>query len=101
MTFTLRLPIEEVARWAARYRYSPTAEAELQTVVAPAVRARGYLERSEFLALCRWKTTRTQSRCATNPADFIEAVTRTAFSTEHERHIVLIAMHPAPGYHYC
>lgn len=83
MTFTLRFPIEEVARWAARYRDSLDAEAEFETVVAPAVQARGYLELSEFLALCRWKTVRTQSRCAKNPADFIAAVTRIAFSTEH------------------
>ena len=48
------------------------------------MRARGYLLRSEFLALCRWKTPRSQPRCARNRDAYIREVTRIALSTRNE-----------------
>jgi hypothetical protein len=49
------------------------------------VKTRGYFLRDEFLLLCHWKTPRSKPRVASNQADYIEAVTRTALSTSSER----------------
>ena len=53
--------------------------------LAPAARDRGYLRRTEFLALCRWKTPRTIKRCASNSTQQIRDATQLAFSTRDER----------------
>src|SRR6266516_4640671 len=62
--FQLRFPPSEIAHWAKRYSY---AEEDGRVERAgSAARERGYLRRSEFLALCRWKTPRTAKQCASN-----------------------------------
>ena len=81
--FRLRFPVRDIGFWAARY--STPSEDLIASRVGPAARARGYLTRAEFLTLCRWKTPRTQSRCETNDASFVQAVTRVALSTSDER----------------
>jgi hypothetical protein len=81
--FKLRIPENDLARWAEGYSYP--RESEIVDGVAPAARARGYLTRDEFLRLCRWKTARSQSRCAANEDEFVQEVTRVAFSTAHEQ----------------
>jgi hypothetical protein len=80
--FKLRISENDLARWADLYSYTP--ESEIEDGVAPAARARGYLTRDEFLRLCRWKTPRSQSRCAANDAAFVEEVTRVALSAASE-----------------
>jgi hypothetical protein len=47
-------------------------------------RARGHLTRADFLSICRWKTPRSQSRCASNSASFIEEATRVSLSSAQE-----------------
>jgi hypothetical protein len=81
--FKLRFPTQDIAHWAARYSYP--GEDRIVRRVAPAARARGYLRQSEFLEVCKWKTPRSQSRCATNPADTIREATRLALHTADER----------------
>ena len=80
-SFRLRMPETELSTWAARY--SVPADAEVEKV-GPSARARGYLERDEFLELCRWKTPRSQPRCAANSEEFVREVTRTAFGTRND-----------------
>src|SRR5688500_10478112 len=75
------MPEEEMDSWADRYFYP--GDSDIEQVVAPA-RARGYLVRREFLALCRWKTPRSQPRCRRNRGDYVREVTRVALSTENE-----------------
>jgi hypothetical protein len=81
VNFRLRLPENELATWAKRYSYP--GDAEIEARVKPA-RARGHLLRDEFLALCRWKTPRSQPRCRRNRDDDIRDVTRIALSTTDE-----------------
>ena len=81
MSFRLRVHEGELASWAKRYSYPGDAEMEAQ--VRPA-RARGHLLRREFLALCRWKTPRSQPRCRRNGDDYIREVTRIALGTKNE-----------------
>jgi hypothetical protein len=78
----LRFPECDIAYWAARFPSS--AESTVESRISSAARRRGYLTRKEFLAICRWKTPRTQQRCARNRPAFVKAVTRLAFATGDE-----------------
>ena len=79
--FQLRFPIRELGYWAERYDY----DEKLIAPIVPTVRRRGFLTKQEFLAVCRWKTPRSQPRCRTNSPDLIREVTRCALSTSAER----------------
>jgi hypothetical protein len=74
------MPEAELSRWADRYSYPSDAEIEK---IGASARARGYLERDEFLELCRWKTPRSQPRCEANSEEFVREVTRAAFGTRN------------------
>nr|WP_145924091.1 hypothetical protein [Halomonas elongata] len=81
--FKLRFPEKEIAEWASLNKdlgYLP-----FENVIGPAVAERGYMERREFLEMCRWKSPRTQSRCASNSESYIKEVTSVALSTQSEQ----------------
>ena len=80
--FRLRFPPAEITRWATSFTDPHAAVVDR---LSPAARARGVLTRNEFLALCRWKTPRTQPRCATNTAARIREATQVALATDDER----------------
>lgn len=82
-SFKLRFDKKAIREWASRY--SVDYDTEVETIIAPQVKVRGYFLQDEFLYLCRWKTPRSQKRVASNPADYIEAVTHSALSTPNER----------------
>ena len=79
----MRFPEKEIPLWASRYSYAN--DDKLENVIAPAVQSRGYFTKEDFLTLCRWKTRRTQRRCAENEEAFINEVTRTALTSSNER----------------
>jgi hypothetical protein len=79
----LRIPLQEVERWAARY--DATQDAAIEQDVVPRVREAGWFSKPDFLALTRWKSPRSQSRCASNTEDYIKAVTQTALATPSEQ----------------
>ena len=81
--FKLRFPPAEIPQWAGRYSYA--GEDRLMDRLAAPARHRGYLRRSEFLALCRWKTPRTTKRCASNTAQQVRDATQLALGTGDER----------------
>jgi len=80
--FRLRFPAREIGRWAERFPAGGDREVER---LSPAIRRRGYLRRSEFLELCRWKTPRTARSCASNPEARVQQATRLALGTADER----------------
>jgi hypothetical protein len=80
--FRLRFPESQVLRWAEQYSYPE--DDGLRAVIRPAVRARGYLRKVEFLQVCEWKTPRTKSRCAGNDEFGVRTITRAAFATGDE-----------------
>ena len=82
LAFQLRFPLAEVKHWAARYAYADDAEVE---AIGRAARQRGYYTRSEFLTVARWKTPRSQSRCARNESATVRSRTRQALTTYDER----------------
>lgn len=83
MDFVLRLDLSDIAYWASRY--SDPREGFIENDVSPRFRSFGYLSKSDFLALCEWKSPRSQSRCASNSEEFIRAVTATAVSSSDEQ----------------
>ncbi|MCC7001302.1 MAG: hypothetical protein IT357_04025 [Gemmatimonadaceae bacterium] len=83
MNFRLRFPKDRVNEWAARY--GDAMDDAVPSSIGPVARQRGHLLREEFLAVTRWKSPRTQPRCAENAPEFIEAVTRVALSTSNEQ----------------
>jgi hypothetical protein len=82
-SFRLRFPESQLAEFAERYSYTAN-DGELNDVVRPTVRARGHLEREEFLQICRWKTARSKSRVAGNNQFTVRTITRAAFATKDE-----------------
>jgi hypothetical protein len=92
--FELQFPIEQVPEYAARYAYEDDSKV---VAIGRAARERGHYTRDEFLAVCRWKTSRSAPLVALNSADSIEATTRAALSessTERER---MEALRSLPG----
>ena len=79
--FQLRFPANEIEHWAGRYEYGDKAA----LAVVAEIKQRGFLSREEFLAVCHWKSPRTQPRCRTNSAEFVKDVTRCALSTASEQ----------------
>lgn len=81
--FRLRFSEDRIADWAARY--GDPGEDEIVRVLASRARSRGYLSRGEFLALCKWKTPRSEPKCASNSASRVRTATRLALGTCDER----------------
>jgi hypothetical protein len=53
--------------------------------LGPAIREQQFLTKPQFLDIAKWKTRRSQSKCARNSAEYIKAVTEAAFGTSDER----------------
>lgn len=81
--FRLRFNKKSISKWAGQYPVQHDMEMEI--LIAPQASQRGYLLKPELEKLCYWKTPRSKRRVAGNPADYVEAVTRTALSTPNER----------------
>ena len=84
--FELQFPLEQVREYAARYAYEDDVEV---IRIGQLARERGYYERDEFLAVCRWKTPRSAPLVARNGVKSIEAATSEALraSTTERRRI--------------
>lgn len=80
--FKLRFPERDIAKWSARYDYTPNPVIEKQIV--PRVKKAGYLTKPDFLTICKWKTPRSQKLCASNIPELVEAVSKVALSTADE-----------------
>lgn len=79
----LQFDKDQLRALAARYEYDD--DSVIADDIGPRARERGYFTKPEFLALCHWKTPRSQPRVASNPAELIKDATRIALSTPHER----------------
>lgn len=81
-TFRLQFPISDIHRWAAEYTY-PQGD-ELPVSIGMVAKARGFLTRSQFLELARWKSARPAKHHEKNDDETVEEVTRFAFGTQVE-----------------
>jgi hypothetical protein len=82
-TFKIRFDRSQIGHWALRYSYPGESVIEIQ--VAPRVRSQGYFTLDDFLALCRWKSTRPEQHYVENKETDVRAVTTLALATEDER----------------
>ena len=73
--FRLRFHQDYIARWAGRYDHT---QDDHVLGIARTVHRRRYITKEEFLSLCRWKTPRSQARCARNDPDLIEEISSVA-----------------------
>ena len=89
----LRFRESDIPMWAARFPGAGAAAAggaaadgdrRLLEVVRPAVLARGWTTRAEFLAICEWKSARSRRRCAGNTEHAVRTITRAAFASSDE-----------------
>jgi hypothetical protein len=90
MEYVLRFDCGKVEVLADRYTSCQSeadrnAEAHIEKVIAPSVKENGCYTKSHFLDLCRWKTPRSQPRCAANDEELIREVTALALRTKSER----------------
>ena len=76
--FELQFPLDQVARYAARF---PAQDEDRQRAIGVAARARGWYSRAEFLQVCRWKTARSAPLVAQNSAGQVKAATRIALAS--------------------
>ena len=81
--FTLRFPPADISLWAKAYSYSD--EDRVVEELGRRARGRGHLTRTEFLRLCRWKTPRSQPRCARNSAARIREASQIALASADEQ----------------
>ena len=87
MDYKLRFDVGEVEALAQSY-LSKTLDAQeehIEKAIGPAVRERGWYTKDEFLQVCKWKTARSRSRCASNDEQVIVEATRLALKAESER----------------
>jgi len=84
MGFTLRFVENDVVKWSSKHQ-TDARTLLIEGEIVPRVRSQGFSTKEDFLTLCRWKTPRTQSRCARNSPEFIKSVSQTALSTANER----------------
>lgn len=82
-TFTLRPHPADLPYWASQYSYPN--ESDIEDIIAPRIKRRGYIDAADLAALCYWKTPRIQPRCASNDESFIIATTRIALTTDNEQ----------------
>jgi hypothetical protein len=88
--FCGRFPVAQIFHRANRY--TDSNEPEIEKRIAPLARARGYLTRDEFLAICRWKTPQSKHLCGRNRQSFVREVTRVALSTSNEEFKIRILL---------
>lgn len=81
--FTLRFDPNEIPFWASRYPIH--TDYEVETIIAPQVRDRGYFTKAELAVVCYWKTPRSRPLIITNSEESVENITRLALSSADER----------------
>ncbi len=80
--FNLQFPDDEIGHWAEEYG-CPDEDAFLNAIYER-VQVTGGYDLDDFLALCKWKTTRSQKLVVQNSAADVFALTRRARSVSSE-----------------
>jgi hypothetical protein len=88
--FTLQFDASMIPALASRYSYS--LEDHITDEIGPAVRERGYFNRSEFIEVCRWKTPRSAPLVKKNFEEEVQEATRLALSATTELLRICIPM---------
>ena len=87
----IRFPLKDVPELAAAYdkRTKSLArgkdwerELEIVEVLVPKVRRAGFLDRDDFLKVCRWKSPRPLPHYSKNSSEIVREVTKVALHTD-------------------
>jgi hypothetical protein len=78
----IKFSTDEIPYWAGRYTYPTEYTAN---DISARIRGAEFIEKDDFLALCKWKSQRSINHCMKNTPDFIKEVTRVAFHTNNEQ----------------
>ena len=87
----LRFPLAAIDLYADAYwnvASRPIDQARETTImdeIAPAIRQQRYLTQAQLAALSYWKSPRSKTYAARNEDSFVQAVTHTALTTDHDR----------------
>ena len=87
----LRFPLAAIDLYADAYwnvASRPIDQARETTImdeIAPAIRQQRYLTQAQLAALSYWKSPRSKTYAARNDDAFVQAVTHTALTTDHDR----------------
>ncbi len=86
---SLRFDQKHISYWAFRYEqakeYRESKEPEIESVIAPRTKARGFFNREDFLVVCEWKSPRPEELYRQNSPEFIKDVTQTALLARTEQ----------------
>jgi hypothetical protein len=82
-SFKLRFPSKHLLKWEECYRSEEGLEPIL--AIGPKIKKQGFYTKEQLQAFCYWKSRRSKSRVARNPADYVESITYVALSTRSER----------------
>lgn len=79
----LKIPIKEIQNWSNRYSYVRNEDKLLQS--REQIVNRGFLTKSEFESVCKWKSPRSSGHAKYNEDSYVEEITAFALSTNSER----------------
>ncbi len=82
MEFSLRVPLDDIREWATKYSGEYDSEVE---ECGARIRAAGFLDKPDFLTLCRWKSHWIPKWADKNSPEYVRLVARTALASENER----------------
>jgi hypothetical protein len=87
VTFVLQFPATDIRKSAEQYSYKTDSDDEkrLMSEIGPRVKQRGYFDGADFLAACKWKSTRPARHYTKNADDDVRKVTALALATADER----------------
>ncbi len=81
----LRLRFDHRLIQGLSVRYSYSQGDEEPGIIGSRAEKNGFLSRADFLRLCRWKTPRSQKKCAENTPELAQEPTRVAFTCTEEQ----------------
>lgn len=81
--FKIRFPLTSTNYWSSRYQYNVN-ETEIIEKLSPKIQSQKYLDRNDFITLCKWKSPRIIHHIEKNNEDLIQEITSIALTTKFE-----------------
>lgn len=81
MMLKIKFKLDDIPYWASLYSY-PTED--IADEISTRIRGSEFIEKDDFLALCKWKSPRSIKHCMKNSPDLIKEVSAIAFRTNNE-----------------
>ncbi len=80
--FKIRFRKNELINFAERFNY----ESDDNILrIGLSAKEKGFINKKEFIEICKWKTPRSKQKVINNDSKYIEEITRVSFSTESDQ----------------